>query len=221
MQSNDRGQRRRGGIFLVALALVAGGLLAYVEDITRWRIADNEAAHRLRALRAVLPEGRYDNEPHLDMIEVLSPDLLGSKAPLPVYRARLGETPVAVVLTAIAPDGFSDEIRILVGISADGYVIGVRVVAHSETPGLGDRIEIAKSDWILSFSDLKTDNLLAPSWVLRRDGGGFDHLSGATVTSRAVVNAVRNAVSYFNANSVELLANKPPADGLSTDSAAR
>lgn len=221
MQPSNRGQRRRGGLFLVAVALAAGGLLAYVQNVTGSRIADNEAADRLRAIRSVLPEGGYDNQPHLDVIEVLSPDLLGGRTPSPVYRARLGDTPVAVVMTSIAPDGFSNEIQTLVGIGTDGHVIGVRVVEHSETPGLGDGIEASKSDWILSFAGLETDNPLAPPWVLRRDGGDFDHLSGATVTSRAVVNAVRNAVIYFNAHSDELMANGPLPHPLSAEDPTR
>ena len=211
MPSINGPQRRGGGLFLIALALLAGALLAYTQDATRLRIADNVAADRLRALQAVLPAGQYDNEPHLDVIEVLRPDLLGGSEPLPIYRARLGETPVAVVMTVIAPDGFAADIRILVGIGVDGHMIGARVVEHAETPGLGDAIEASKSDWIFSFTGRDTINPLASTWVLRRDGGTFDHLTGATVTSRAVVNAVRNAVIYYNANAQALFANTAEA----------
>jgi len=197
--------RLRGAVFLVMVALAAAALLAWVFDLTDERIAANELAQRLAALRAVLPDGGYDNEPHLDAVFVTSPELLGAPEPLPAYRARRGGEPVAVVLTAVAPNGFTGAIRMLVSIGTDGRVIAVRATAHKETPGLGDGIDADKSDWIDSFGGLQTENPLAREWILDKDGGHFDHMTGATITSHAVVNAVRNAVIYFNANRQELL----------------
>ena len=152
----------------------------------------------------MLPEGRFDNEPHKDFIYVTDPDLLGSDKPLPVYRVRMGSDPVAAVITAVAPNGFSGKIRMLVSINGRGQLLGVRVTSHSETPGLGDAIEADKSDWILGFVGLSTADPLTSDWRLDKDGGSFDRLTGATVTSRALLGAVRNAVIYFNANRDEL-----------------
>jgi len=197
--------RLRGAMFLVALAVAAAALLAWMHGLTGERIAANELAQRLAALRAVLPDGAYDNEPHLDAIFVAHPELLGVPGPLPVYRARLGGEPVAVVLSAVAPNGFTGEIRMLVGIGTDGRVIAVRVTSHKETPGLGDGIDADKSDWIDSFAGLQAENPLAREWILDKDGGLFDRMTGATITSHSVVTAVRNAVIYFNANRQELL----------------
>ncbi|MFW2406043.1 MAG: electron transport complex subunit RsxG [Gammaproteobacteria bacterium] len=204
--------RAVGAVFLVIFAVVAAALLAWMNGQTRDRIANNELQQRLRALRQVLPTDAYDNEPHLDVVMVADPELLGSAQLQPAYRARSEEQPVAVVLTAVAPNGYVGEIRMLVGIGIDGRVVAVRTTAHSETPGLGDRIEAGKSDWIDSFTGLQTENPLDRDWVLTKDGGMFDHMSGATITSHSVVTAVRNAVIYFNANREILLAAPRPEE---------
>lgn len=196
----------RGTLFLAGFAMLAAALLWWTDQMTGARIADNQLQRRLAALRAVLPEGSFDNEPHLDSIFVTRPDLLGDTQPLPVYRARRGTEPVAAVVTAVAPNGYTGPIRMLVGIGVDGRTIAVRVTEHTETPGLGDDIDADKSDWIDAFRGLPTEDPLSPDWTLSKDGGRFDHMSGATVTSYAVVNAVRNAVIYFNANREELFA---------------
>lgn len=194
----------RAAFYLTLFALIAAVLLSTVERLTGQRITDNELAERLAALSAVLPGDQYDNQPHLDRIYVRNAELLGSDEALPVYRARNGEQPVAAVLTAVAPNGFSGEIRLLIAIDAGGEVAGVRVIEHRETPGLGDAIEADKSNWIESFTGLDGSSLatnpLAREWILDRDGGRFDHITSATVTSRAVVKAVRNAVIYFDLN---------------------
>jgi len=210
--------RLRGAAMLIILAMLAAALLSAVDQYTAPRIADNIAAERLKGLRAVLPADSYDNEPHLDIRMALSPELLGSNQPLPVYRARRGDRAIAAVLTAVAPNGFSGHIHLLVAVDVDEMVTGVRVIEHRETPGLGDRIEAGKSDWMLGFRGLQstalsTNNPLTEDWLLKRDGGTFDQITGATVTSRAVLNAVRNAVIYFAAHRQEIfqpMPNEPP-----------
>ena len=200
----------RSVIYLILFALAAAITLASVDRATSERIAANELAERLNALKELLQFDEYNNEPHLDAITVLHADLLGSEEPLPVYRARMNLEPVAAVLTAVTPDGFSGEIRIFIAIYPDGEVAAVRVIEHHESPGLGDLIEHRKSDWIETFTGLQTSevvaDLRAPAWTLDRDDGDFDHISGATVTSRAVVKAVRNAALYFNAHRAEIFA---------------
>lgn len=194
----------RSVAYLILFALAAAITIASVDRVTSERIAANELAERLKALKALLQAVEYDNEPHRDAIAVVHPELLGSDEPVPVYRARLSQDPVAAVLTAVAPNGFSGEIRLFVAVYPDGEVAAVRVIEHRESPGLGDLIEHRKSDWIETFTGLQTSDLLsdplAPAWTLDRDGGDFDHISGASVTSRAVVKAVRKAVLYFNSH---------------------
>lgn len=212
--TNDAG-RLRGALLLIISAVLAAILLAGLNQLTASRIAANVAAEQLRALRAVLAAGSYDNEPHLDAIRAQNPDLLGSPESLPVYRARLGTKPVAAVLTVVAPNGFAGEIRLLVAVGTNGQLSGVRVIEHTETPGLGDKIEAEKSGWILRFQGLDTRYPASADWTLKRDAGNFDQISGATVTSRAVLMAARNAVVYFAANQDEIFApQKEPLTGL-------
>lgn len=185
---------------LAWLAVVAAGVAAAVAlalIATRARIEHNTAARELDVLATLLPAGSYDNQPAEDHIEVTDAALLGSAGPLPVYRARMAGQPVAAILTVVARQGYVGPIRLLVSIGVDGQVLGVRVVAHQETPGLGDRIDATKSGWIDGFTGRSLGDPAAGRWALRRDGGEFDAITGATVTSRAVVDAVRDAVEYF------------------------
>ena len=110
-----------------------------------------------------------------------------------------------MVLTVIAPDGYVAPLTLLVGIDNNGKITGVSVTSHRETPGLGDKVERGKSDWIKLFTGLSADDPASGNWALSRDGGEFDHISGATITSRAVVKAVDNALTFFAANRATLL----------------
>ncbi len=185
---------------LVLLAALGAALIAATDQLTRKRVAENEAAQIMKVLGALLPEGGYDNSPHLDLITLTGAELPGSNAVLPVYRARLAGEPVTAILTMMAPDGYVGSIRLLVGIRADGTISGVRALEHRETPGLGDRIETARSDWIRMFDGHSIEDPPPAVWLTRRDGGDFDQISGATVTSRAVIEAVRDALIYFAEN---------------------
>src|SRR5690606_21699180 len=125
-------------------------------------------------LATLLPAGSYDNQPAGDRIDVTDAALLGSAEPLPVYRARMAGQPVAAILTVVARQGYVGPIRLLVSMRVDGQVLGVRAVEHQETPGLGDRIDAAKSSWIDSFTGRSLGDPAAARWALRRDGGEFD-----------------------------------------------
>ena len=198
---------------VLAVFAVAGALLvASTWQATAERIAANERAFLLKSLEDVLPAGAHDNALAEDMIEVTDAELLGTGEPVAVYRARRGGEAVAVVISPVAPDGYSGPIRLLVGILADGTVSGVRVVAHRETPGLGDKIEVERSPWILGFSGTRLGDPPEAAWAVRRDGGAFDQMTGATVTPRAVVKAVKNALIYFRAHRERLL-RAPPESG--------
>lgn len=185
---------------LVLLAALGAALIAATDQLTRKRVAENEAAQIMKVLGALLPEGGYDNSPHLDVITLTGADLPGGNAVLPVYRARLAGEPVTAILTVIAPDGYVGSIQLLVGIRADGTISGVRALEHRETPGLGDNIETARSDWIRLFDGRSIEDPAPAAWLTRRDGGDFDQISGATVTSRAVIVAVRDSLIYFAEN---------------------
>lgn len=208
-----RSMFRAAGL-LAGFAMFGALLVAITWESTAERIADNERAYLLRTLADVLPEGSYDNALHEDFITVTDVSLLGMPAPVTVYRARLRNRPVAAVLTPVAPGGYSGPIRLLVGILADGTISGVRVVAHRETPGLGDKIEIERDDWILGFDGRSLGNPPHARWAVRRDEGDFDQFTGATITARAVVSAVRDALIYFEAHRDLLFAAQAGAEEL-------
>lgn len=191
---------------LTLFAIIGTGLVVLTVDATRGRIAANERATLLARLAKMLPTGSFDNDVIGDTLQVRDPTLLGSKNPVTVYRARLKGKPVAAVLTPVAPDGYSGDIKLLVGIRYDGTLTGVRVLDHHETPGLGDAIEENRSDWITRFTG---DSLVKPGeagWKVKRDGGSFDQFTGATITPRAVVKAVHGCLLYFAQNREKLFA---------------
>lgn len=169
-------------------------------DRTSETITVNERNYRLRALNEIIVPSRYDNALFDDTIKLRDPDLLGTDEALTAYRARSNGQPEAAILTVIAPDGYSGPIRLLVGINYDGTLAGVRVAEHNETPGLGDKIELKHSTWIKQFEGQSLQQPPAAQWDVRSKGGAFDKLTGATITPRAVIKAVRNALLYFDAN---------------------
>ncbi|HET7203032.1 MAG TPA: electron transport complex subunit RsxG [Steroidobacteraceae bacterium] len=194
---------------LLVVAVAAFGLVALIHEATREDIEAAAQARQVARFAEVLRGRDFDNDLLADTVDVRDPELLGTPASLRAHRARLRGEPVAVVLEAVAPHGYSGAIRLLVGIAPDGTVLGVRVAEHRETPGLGDAIEARKSDWIERFSGRSLRDPPLPRWRVRKDGGEFDQFTGATVTPRAVVGAVANALVYFERHRDELLA--PPA----------
>lgn len=194
-----------GGL-LMGFALSGAALVSYVHERTEARIAANEAAATRALINEIIPPERYDNDIVNDTLTVRAPRALGSEEPLTVYRARRGGAPYAAVMTVVAPNGYNGAIKLLVGVRRDGTVAGVRVVNHQETPGLGDAVEAGKSDWIEQFEGRSLDGTPASQWQVRKDGGAFDQLTGATITPRAVVRAVRKALVYFRAHRQELFA---------------
>ena len=197
-------------LILLAAAITATLVLNYSQQQTRARITANQDAHALRLVTAVLPESGYENEPTRDVIMLSDPELPGSSLPLPAYRARTGDQAIATAVTAIAGNGYVGPIRLLIGLDIDGNIIRVRAIEHRETPGLGDRIEPGKSDWINLFDGLSA-NAGRPQ-QLRRDGGDFDQISGATITSRAVLETVQATQNYYLKN--QTMINAPLQDGL-------
>lgn len=191
-------------LLLFLFAAVGTALVAFTFENTHERIAANERAALLRNLHVLIPPASHDNDIFNDIIEVTDPDLLGSTEPVTVYRARKAGWPVAAVLTPTAPDGYNGAIKLLVAINLDGTVAGVRVLSHRETPGLGDAIEAERSDWIRGFEGLSIGNPPLSGWAVKRDGGRFDQFTGATITPRAVVKAVKKALIYFKRNQQRL-----------------
>jgi electron transport complex protein RnfG len=195
----------RTAALLAIFALIGTGLVAFTFKATEQPIAESRRAALLRSLHALVPDHLHDNDIFSDVIQV-SDTRLGSDKPLRVFRARLKNKPVAVVMEAVAPDGYSGNIFLLIAIKHNGELLGVRVSQHRETPGLGDAIDEDRSDWIHGFAGRSLDNPSASGWRVRRDGGKFDQFTGATITPRAVVKAVFNALQYYRAQGDALYA---------------
>jgi len=190
----------RSGLLLGIIALLGTALLAGVNDLTHERIVEQEKLRMLQQLNEIVPIASYDNDLLEDVIKIEAPDVFRHSAPVTVYRARLGDRPVSVMMIVTAPDGYNGDIRLLVGINAAGTILGVRVISHRETPGLGDPIEAEKSDWIFGFEHKSLKNPESSGWAVKRDGGEFDQFTGATISPRAVVRAVHTTLLYFQAN---------------------
>ena len=185
---------------LIAFALVGTTLLAYVFNITRAPIEKSEAEARLALFRQILPTGSYNNNLLKDAITLAPSNLLGNTRPTIANIARIDNQPAGIILEAIAHDGYSGDIKLLIAIRVDGTVSGVRVLAHKETPGLGDYIDIARDQWITLFNEESLNKTSAQQWKVKKDGGKFDYMAGATITPRAVVKAVHLALQFFEAN---------------------
>jgi len=196
----------RTTLALGLVALAGTALLAGVNQWTRPRIEEQERRAVLEQFQALIPADRYDNALHDDYYEFSAGDGLFPGQTITVYRARLRGVPVAAVLKLAAPDGYNGNIHLLVGINFEGTLTGVRVTAHKETPGLGDALEAARSDWILGFDGRSLRNPPPAGWAVRKDGGEFDQFTGATITPRAVVKAVRQVQELFARRRDEMFA---------------
>jgi len=193
-------------ITLVAFAFVGTAMLAYVFDITRAPIEASEKEARLALFKQILPANTYDNDLLKESIEIAPNALLGNRQPTVANIAKLNNKTAGVILEAIAQDGYSGDIKLLIAIRADGTISGVRVLAHKETPGLGDYIDIAHGNWIKLFNDESVNKTRAEQWQVKKDGGKFDYMVGATITPRAVVKAVLKALQFYEINKQTLFA---------------
>lgn len=191
---------------LIAFAFVGTALLAYIYNITRAPIEASEKEARLALFKQILPENTYDNDLLKQTVSIAPTPLLGNVLVSEANIAIRNNQPAGVILEAIAHDGYSGDIKLLIAIRADGSISGVRVLAHKETPGLGDYIDIAHGDWIKLFNNESVEKTPAVQWLVKKDGGQFDYMVGATITPRAVVKAVHNALQYFEENKATLFA---------------
>ncbi|NNJ64576.1 MAG: electron transport complex subunit RsxG [Xanthomonadales bacterium] len=199
----------RAALSLGLVAVIGTLLLTGVDALTRERIAQQERRVLLEQLGQIVPV-RFDNEPLDDRFTFRAEPWFPKGQQVTAYRARLAGEPVAVVLRFLAVNGYNGNISLLAGINYDGSLRGVRVVSHRETPGLGDGIEAEKSDWVRSFEGKSLGRPPLERWAVRRDGGDFDQFTGATITPRAVVEAVRRALEYHAVNREALF--ERPAD---------
>jgi electron transport complex protein RnfG len=191
---------------MIAFTVIGTALLASTYFTTRAPIAESERQARLALFGQVLPVSLHDNDLLQDAIRVPAGGELNNREETLAYRAWLNGKPSAVILETVAPDGYSGDIKLLVAIRTDGELAGVRVLAHKETPGLGDYIDIGHGDWIKNFDGQSLAKTADDGWKVKKDGGRFDYMAGATITPRAVVKAVHKTLQYFAAHREELFA---------------
>ncbi|PML53905.1 electron transport complex subunit RsxG [Vibrio lentus] len=196
---------KKNGLVLAIFACASTGLVAVTHYLTKDQIKQQEQAQLLSVLNQVIPHDLHDNE-LFSACTLVQAEELGTEQAMPAYIAKLNGEPSAIAIEAIAPDGYNGAIKVIVGMKIDGTILGTRVLSHQETPGLGDKIDLRVSDWILSFAGKQVTDSNLDRWKVRKDGGDFDQFTGATITPRAVVKSVKKAVQYVNQNNQALLA---------------
>lgn len=205
--------KRNLAVPAATLAIIAAVFtigLVVIANVTRERIARNQEAWIKEHLDALVSPQDYDNDPLTDTTEVSAPDLLGTASPVTAYRMRKAGAPVAVAIRSIAPDGYRGPLELLVAIAPGGQLLGVQVIRHDETPGLGDAFENRDAGWLDRFRGLSLSNPPQQRWSVRRDGGDFDAFTGATITPRAIVKAVRRTLEYYRGNEDRLYQDEAP-----------
>ena len=201
----------RTSVMMVVFTLGFTGVMASIYQATKEPIAASAELEKMKLIDEVLPRGDYDNELLKDYVDIGRPPELGLADPGRAYRARKAGQPVAVLLEAVAPDGYSGNVGLILAIRQDGRVIAVRVTEHKETPGLGDYIDIHKdkkndNPWVSQFNEKGFAQIPQAEWKVKKDGGRFAYHTGATISARAVTNAVGRAEKYFEANKDKLFA---------------
>lgn len=196
----------KSGVTLAVIAAVCTALVALTYQMTHERIAANEQAWLEQSLQPALSGLFFDSGVSESQITIPAPHELPGTEDAVIYRVYSGDAPVAALFVVSARDGYAGAIRLLVGIDISGAVTGVHVLAHRETPGLGDRIESTKSDWVNQFNGRSLGDPETSGWKIKRDGGEFDQLTGASVTPRAIIKAVKETLVYFAANSTTVFA---------------
>jgi len=200
----------RNSIVLGLFAIITTGLVVATANLTKDKIAEEKQNALKRSLFEVMPKERVDNDLLTNTINLPAHGLLGTSQAQLAYVGEKQAQPAGIIMQVVAPEGYGGSINLLVGISSDGKLTGVRVIPpHFETPGLGDAIDVQKSDWIKSFNGKSLTNLDEKGWRVKKDGGQFDAFTGATITPRAVVDAVHKALLYFDQHQSELLYGTP------------
>ena len=188
------------GLILAAFCLGFGMLLVTTNSLTKDDIAQRAIEDRQNSLKQVIPDSIHDNNLAADTLT-----LKNEQGKDVVIYVATKEGKVGGVAFETSGIGYSGEIKVMLGVDPEGKVLGARVLMHKETPGLGDKIEVKKGDWILRFTGLSIGNPPLEKWKVKKDGGQFDQFAGATITPRAVVRAIREGLQFFDANKAKMM----------------
>ena len=197
----------KNSLLLAVFALLTALILASTNKLTEAPIAEAERIAAQKALLEIVPLERHNNDLLVDTQEIPKQywSLLGLENGGSIHIARYNNQPVAAIIPTVSSEGYSGDISMIVGINFDATIAGVRVVEHRETPGLGDKVDLRKSDWILSFNGKSLSNPQLSGWNVKKDQGVFDQFTGATITPRAVIHQIVRTLQYFNEDSERLL----------------
>ncbi len=196
--SESGGRRGRQLLGLAVAMVVCLAILGIAAQLTAKRIERNERAWFEAQINALVPADLHDNDLLTDRIEVDAPEALGTRNPVAVYRARRNSVPTAAIINSVAPDGYGGPIELLVAVSYDGTVLGVRVLSHHETPGMGDAFAQPGSRWLAAFTGRSLTNPEMRGWNVRKDGGEFEQFTSATISPRAIIQAVQSTLDYHD-----------------------
>jgi len=191
-------------LVMIIFGVFFSTILEFVYTNANPIIIKSEAEAKERLLLQVISKDIYNNDLINSFIKIKPNQRLKNNVTIKAYIAKKDSKVTAVILETRAPNGYSGEIKILVGIDTKGYILGTRVVKHQETPGLGDYIDVTKSDWINIFTYSSLKNTSQSEWAVKKDQGKFDYVSGATITARAVVNAINESLNFFKENKLEM-----------------
>ena len=194
-------------IILAAFAILGSSLVGFSYESTHEQILENQRETLRRQINEVFPEAQHDNIVIDDVVSIKD-DELGDDE-VKVYRATLKQIPTGLIYSPVTADGYSGDILLTIAINENNQITGVRVLQHKETPGLGDKIETRRSGWSKSFDDTSLTSPRAEKWAVKLDGGDFDQFTGATITPRAVVKAVKNTLQYHQLNKEKLHTMEP------------
>lgn len=207
-RSSFRLPMQKNSQILAIFAIVCTAIVSLVNELTKDEIKAQEQLQLLNTLHSIIEPSRYNNNITQDCVNLSSP-LIGNstndKKMQTAYIARQDNQAIAIAMTSTAPDGYNGNIELIIAINMDGSVSGVRVLKHQETPGLGDKVELRKSNWINSFTGKKLLSDKDSRWAVTKDSGMFDQFTGATITPRTVVKAVKKTLLYFKDNKHSLL----------------
>ena len=194
-------------IILAAFAILGSSLVGFSYESTHEQILENQRETLRRQINEVFPEAQHDNIVIDDVVSIKEGELGDDE--VKVYRATLKQMPTGLIYSPVTANGYSGDILLTIAIDENNQVTGVRVLQHKETPGLGDKIETRRSGWIKSFDGTSLTSPRAEKWAVKRDGGDFDQFTGATITPRAVVKAVKNTLQYHQLNKEKLHTMEP------------
>jgi len=194
---------KKNSLILAIFAIVCTAIVGLVNEMTKARIVRQEQQQLLNTLHSIIAPERLNNDIYQDCLTITDAEL-GTLIPQTVYLAKYNDKPVAAAMTNIAPDGYNGNIELIIALNYDGSISGVRALKHQETPGLGDKIELRKSNWVTNFIGKSIKDEKDSQWKVRKDGGMFDQFTGATITPRAVVKSVKKTALYFAKHKQEL-----------------